>query len=244
MCRMLGVVFKGSFPLDRLEDLRRLSEIGKIPGYDELGHRDGWGIVSFRDGNPRYIGRSPRPAFLDPSFDSAEEAVPDIVAPNIVLAHVRAASKGTATLPNTHPFIVGQLVLGHNGTLEDFFPETSRKAKGETDSERLALLVADRFEEKGDLGDAMKSVIRGELSEHEFSSAIMLASDGRRLFGYRDFSKEGMADYYDLRVCKNADYVALYQQTLHECGGSESRVKKGELVTVALNLDIVREMVL
>jgi len=244
MCRMLGVVFRGVFPLDRLADLRRLSQVGRIPGYEELGHRDGWGIVSFRDGNPRYIGRSPRPAFLDPSFDSAEEAIPDIAAPNILVAHVRAASKGTATLPNTHPFIIGQMVLGHNGTIEDFFPETSRKAKGETDSERLALLVADRFEEKGDLRDAMKSVIREELSAHEFSSAIMLTSDGKRLLGYRDFAKEEMADYYDLRICKGSDFVALYQQTLLECEGSESRVKKGELVTVALDLKVERAMVI
>lgn len=244
MCRMLGAVFRREFPLEMLADLRNLSEVGKIPGYEELGHRDGWGIVSFRDGNPRYIGRSPRPAFLDPSFDSAVADIPKIVAPNILIAHVRAASKGTATLPNTHPFVIGQMVLGHNGTIEDFFPETRRKPKGETDSERLALLVADRFEEKGDLREAMKSVISAELSEHEFSSAIMLASDGKRLVGYRDFSKKDMADYYDLRICKRSGSVALYQQSTYEYEGTLSRIKKGELVTVGLDLKVEREKVL
>ncbi len=243
MCRMLGVVFRGAFPLSTLSDLRRLSEVGKIPGYDELGHRDGWGIVSFRNGAPRYLGRSPRPAFLDPSFDSALESVPEVAAPNILIGHVRAASKGTATLPNTHPFVIGGLVLGHNGTIEDFFPETTRKPKGETDSERLALLVGDRFVEKGELGEAMKSVIRGELSEHEFSSAIMLASDGKRLFGYRDYAREEMADYYDLRFCRCGDYVAMYQQTILGYDDEISRVKKGELVSVGLDLKVRRERV-
>jgi predicted glutamine amidotransferase len=243
MCRMVGVVYRDEFPMETLTDLRHLSGIGKIPDEDELGHRDGWGIVSFRNGTPRYIGRSPRPAFLDPSFDSALEDIPDVGAPNILIAHVRAASKGTATLANTHPFVIGNIVLGHNGTIEDFFPKTTRKPKGETDSERLALLVADRMDEEGDLGDAMRSVICHELSEHEFSSAIMLASDGKTLYGYRDYAKRNRANYYDLWISKCRGYVAFYQQTILGYGGSVSRVKKKELVSVGLDLKVRRQRI-
>lgn len=244
MCRMVGVVFRNEFPMGTLTDMRHISETGKVPDCDEVGHRDGWGIVSFRNGNPRYIGRSPRPAFMDPSFDSALEDIPELVPPNILIAHVRAASKGTATLPNTHPFVVDGMVLGHNGTIEGFHPRTTRKPKGDTDSERLALLVADRLDEKGDLGEALKSVIRGELSEHEFSSAIMLASDGKRLYGYRDFAKRNRADYYDLRMSQCKEYVALYQQTFMGYRGRQSRVEKRELVSVGLDLRVKRERVL
>lgn len=244
MCRMVGVVFRDGFPMGTLTDLRHISEVGKIPGCEETGHRDGWGMVSFKDGNPRYIGRSPRPAFLDPSFDSALEDIPHLVPPNILMAHARAASKGTATLPNTHPFVVDGIVLGHNGTIENFHPTTTRKPKGETDSERLALLVADRYEEKRDLGAALKSVIFGELSEHEFSSAIMLASDGKTLFGYRDYARKDRAKYYTLCMCQCKEYVALFQETYIGYEGKISRLKKGEFVSVGLDLKVKREQVL
>ena len=243
MCRMLGVVFTREFPMETLADLRCESETGEIPGEKERGHRDGWGIVSFRDGNPRYIGRSPRPAFLDPSFDSALCDVPELVPPNILIAHVRAASKGTATLPNTHPFVVDGIVLGHNGTIESFQPKTTREPKGETDSERLALLVADRYDEKKDLRAALRSVILDEMSEHEFSSAIMLASDGRVLCGYRDFAQKDRARYYNLRLCQCGNFVGLFQETYLGYEGRISQVKKGELVSVDLDLKVKREQV-
>ena len=170
MCRMVGVVFRNEFPMGTLTDLRHLSEVGKIPEEEQLGHRDGWGIVSFRNGTPRYVGRSSRPAFLDPSFDSALEDIPELAGQNILIAHVRAASEGTALLPNTHPFVVDGIVLGHNGTIENFHPRTTRKPKGETDSERLALLVADRYDEKGDLRMALKSVALSEVYSRATSS--------------------------------------------------------------------------
>ena len=243
MCRMVGVVFRSQFPMGTLADLRRVSEVGKIPEEKERGHRDGWGIVSFRNSTPRYIGRSPRPAFLDPSFDSALEDIPELGAPNVLIAHVRAASKGTVTLPNTHPFVVDGIVLGHNGTIEDFHPRTSRKPKGETDSERLTLLVADRYDEKGTLGAALKSVILEELSEHDFSSAIMLASDGKALFGYRDYARKDRARYYTLRMCQCKDYVSLFQETSLGYKGRLSSVKKGEMVSVGLDLKVKRERI-
>lgn len=244
MCRMVGVVFRNEFPMGTLTDLRHVSEVGKIPEVEQLGHRDGWGIVSFRNGTSRYIGRSTRPAFIDPSFDSALEDIPELAGPNILIAHVRASSKGAATLPNTHPFVVDGIVLGHNGTIEDFHPGTTRKPKGETDSERLALLVADRYDEEGDLGMALKSVILGELSEHEFSSAVMLASDGETLYGYRDYARKDRARYYALRMCQCKDYVALFQQTRIGYKGKLSSVKKGELVSISLDLMVRREQVL
>jgi len=242
MCRMVGVVFTDVFPMGTLTDLRHVAEIGKIPGEKEPGHRDGWGIVSFRDGTPRYIGRSPRPAFLDPSFDSALEDIPEIDPPNIVIAHVRAASTGSASIPNTHPFVVGGIVLGHNGTIKDFHPVTERKPKGDTDSERLALVLAERFEEKGDLKEALASVILEDIAGHDLTAAVLLVSDDKNLYGYRDFAKGRMADYYDLRIARCKDFVALYQETFLGYSGDISRVKKGELVSVGLDLRVEREM--
>jgi predicted glutamine amidotransferase len=239
MCRMVGVVFRDEFPLGTLVDLRHVSQVGRIPGTKEPGHRDGWGMVSFRGGDPRYIGRSPREAFLDPSYDSALEDIQALESPNIVIAHVRAASKGTAALANTHPFVVDGIVLGHNGTLHDFHPVTSRRPKGDTDSERLLLLLADRMEEKGNIKTALKSVILEEIAKYKFSAAVLLVSDGRMLLGYRDYTK--LPEYYDLRIAKCGSYVSLFQETYMGYRTRTSRVKKGQLVSVDLDLKVKRE---
>jgi len=240
MCRMVGVVFKDDFPLGALVDLRHVSQVGRIPGTKEPGHRDGWGIVSFRGGDPRYIGRSPREAFLDPSYDSALEDIPALDVPNIVMAHVRAASMGGAVMMNTHPFVVDGIVLGHNGTINDFHPVTSRKPKGDTDSERLLLLLADRMSEKGDIKTALKSVILEDIVKHKFSAAILLVSDGKVLLGYRDYTK--LPEYYELRIAKCGSYVSLFQETCLGYRTRTSQVKKGQLVSVGLDLKVRREL--
>jgi predicted glutamine amidotransferase len=241
---MVGVVFTKDFPTGTLTDLRHVAEVGQVPEEEEQGHRDGWGIVSFRSGSPRYIGRSPRSMHLDPSFDSALEDVVKIETPNILIAHARAASAGGASIPNTHPFIVEGTVLGHNGTIKDFHPRTKRSPKGETDSERLALLLGDRMDELGALKTALKSVILDDLSSEESTALVLLASDGERLYGYRDYAREDRADYYDLRIAKCEGYVALFQESFMGYCGRISHVKKGELVSVDLDLTIKREMLL
>lgn len=243
MCRMVGVVFRESFPVDTLVDLRHVSEVGRVPGEEEPGHNDGWGIVSFMAGSPRYIGRSPRPMRMDPSFDSALADVRRIVPPNILIAHARAASSGGAKMENTHPFVVDGIVLGHNGTVYDLALPRNKAPKGETDSEILAMLLAERFQEKRDLASALQSLILEEISSRKFTAAMLLASDGKVLCGYRDFTDDAKADYYDLRIAKCTDHVALFQETYLGYSGEVSHLSKGELVTVSPDLSIRRVQV-
>lgn len=244
MCRMLGVVYKGAFPKEALSDLKRVSEIGKIPDEEKLGHRDGWGIVSFRNAAPFYIGRSAKWAAEDPAFDSALKDVARLDRPNILIAHVRALSHGVASIPNTHPFIMNGLVLGHNGTLDDFKPSTRHKPKGETDSEILMALLADRMDEKKDLRSAVRSLIKEDVADHDFSALILMISDGKKLYAYRDYGRGRSQDYYNLRLARAGDSVVLFQETRLKYECELPTIRKGELAIVDLNLNIEREMLL
>ena len=241
MCRMVGAVFRGEFPISVLRDLQHVAQIGMIPNEPEPGHRDGWGVVAFTNRSPEYVGRSPRPIFLDPSFDSALQTVKRLSSPNILIAHVRAASAGGATMENTHPFIANGVALGHNGTVLNFEPMTSRKPRGETDTERLTLLLADRVEEKGDLRSALKSIIQEDAARAGFTALVLLASDGSRLLAYRDYAKEDRASYYDLKYAICSDYIAFFQETVMDQGSRVVQVKKGELVTADLDLGVTAE---
>jgi predicted glutamine amidotransferase len=239
MCRMVGVVSRDKFPMSVLTDLRKMSREGVIPNHARRGHRDGWGVATFVDGAPVYLGRSPIWAAEDSSFDVAVQKASELRPPSIVIGHVRAASRGKAEIANTHPFIVGGIVLGHNGTIKGLDPATKRKRMGETDSELLALILADRYEQKHDLRTALKTVIRDEVLDREFTGAVLIVSDGKTLCGYRDYSENG--NYYDLRVVTGKDRVILFQETAGGIDGADSQVRRGELVSIGLDLEVARE---
>jgi len=243
MCRMVGVVFRKEFPFSVLRDLRQIAEVGLIPGYEERGHRDGWGMVSFRNGSPDYIVRSPRPMHLDSAFDDALDKIPRLATPNILIAHARAASEGKSSLVNTHPFVVDGIAVAHNGTVTDYRPKTTRAPEGETDSERLSLVIADRYQETRSVQSAMELLVRNDLANHKFSAAIFLVSDGRTLYGYRDYSDDKKADYYDLNLAVSQDHVVLFQESNVGYRGDLTRVGKGELVSIDTDLKVTRQMI-
>lgn len=240
MCRMVGVAFRGRFPVEALHDLQAVARDGRIPGEDQPGHRDGWGIVSYSNGWPRYMGRSSRPLPDDPSFESAVQDVVRLPPPSFLIAHARAASTGGATIQNAHPFVVGRTALAHNGTVYGLKPPYGKVPKGESDSEVLALILENRLEQGQDLVSALTSVIREDIAGHDFSAAVLIVSDGERLLAYRDFKDPARASYYDLKLARLPDSVVLFQETRCGYDGEISQVAKGELVSIDLDLGVDR----
>ncbi|MGD9962944.1 MAG: class II glutamine amidotransferase [Thermoplasmata archaeon] len=246
MCRMVGVVFRSSFPTESLTALRGVAETGTIPEEEERGHRDGWGIVSFSQGSPVLVGKSERPAHLDPSFDSAMSSAAATPPPNMVIAHVRAASAGSVSLANTHPFISGRLVLAHNGTVKGTIPNATRSPKGDTDSEKLLLLVADRYSRTNDLVASVVGLVREDLKDTTYRGLVLLVSDGSRLVGFRKVYHQDWEWYYKLRLAVRANEVMLFQEVPEGCAvdGQVSEVVDGELVSIEMGLDVTRTKIL
>ena len=242
MCRMIGVVYRKDFPMESLIDLRDVAQTGLIPGEPDPGHKDGWGIVSFRNGSPLYVGRSTRPIFKDESFESARHDVIKIQPPNILVAHARALSSGAATMSNTHPFVMNGMVLCHNGTVKNIGFKPRRPTKGETDSEKLLARLIDRVEESGDLEGSIKNLVSEDIHPLEYTAAIMFISDGMRLFAYRDYSPGRSPDYYNLKMAVGNDSVAFFQETRTGYEGEIAQIENGELVTVDLDLNIKRQL--
>lgn len=246
MCRMVGVVFRDRLDPEAFRDLRHVAETGKVPDQgDELpGHRDGWGVVSFMAGSPIYVGRSEREMHLDPSYDSALCGAAKLIGPNIVIAHARRGSEGSRSMANTHPFVSDSIAFAHNGTVRSFHPATSRKAKGQTDSERLFMAFMERHDEKKDLKRALRSLILEDVAGHEYTAVILMISDGRSLVGYRGYADERDAWYYGLKVSRCPSAVTLFQETVHGYAGEVDEARNGEMVTVGLDLSVETEKVL
>ncbi|MCJ7562680.1 MAG: class II glutamine amidotransferase [Thermoplasmata archaeon] len=240
MCRMIGGVFRDKFPIGALKDLQHVSELGEVPdrGTEELGHRDGWGIVTFSSGSSKLLGKSERPMHLDPSFDAALEDVAKLEGPNILIAHARRGSEGSLSLANTHPFISDGIVFAHNGTVKKFHPNTSSNPLGQTDSERVFMTLLDRLDEKKSMTSAIETLVKEDVRGHEFTGLMLLISDGKKLYGYRGYSQEKDSWYYTMNVSKCPDEVIVYQQTHMGYAPPIDEVKNGELVTVDLDLNV------
>jgi predicted glutamine amidotransferase len=215
MCRMIGVVFSKSFPYASLDDLRHVAEVGKVPdqGDEEDGHRDGWGMVSFRRSSPFYMGRSARPIHIDPSFDQAAKEISSLETPNILICHARRGTEGATNLPNTHPFVTDGIVFAHNGSVKDYHPETRFVPKGDSDSARVFSKFIDEYDESRDVRSALIKLIGGSVHGHNYTGLILLISDGRFLYGYRDYGPGRDPNYYNLKFAKYADKVIMFQES-------------------------------
>lgn len=243
MCRMIGVVFHSSFPYDALDALRHVAEVGKVPdqGDEEDGHRDGWGMVSFRRGSPYYLGRSARPIHIDPSFEQASKDISSLERPNILVCHARRGTQGATNLQNTHPFVTGGIVFAHNGSVMEYHPETVFRPRGDSDSARVFSRFVDEYSKGRDVRDAMVGLLADSVHGHEFTGLILLVSDGKSLYGYREYGPGRDAEYYNLKLMRRDDRAILFQQGDVQCSEDVEQVGNGELVTIGLDLRVKRE---
>ncbi|MFO1536254.1 MAG: class II glutamine amidotransferase [Actinomycetota bacterium] len=196
-------------------------------------NREGWGIAWWRDGGPE-IHKEPIPA--DESALAAR-LVDEHPASAMFLVHVRAATIGERTLPNTHPWAAPALgrtwVFAHNGTVRalDRLDLGDRNPTGDTDSERAFLHLLTRLEaqppESSDdaagLADAVHAVGR-ELSTHD-SRVNFLCTDGTTLFAYHDGHKT-------LHLLERSDGVIVASVPLTDEPGW-TRLAAGAFVVVA-----------
>ena len=73
MCRMLGIMPDRNTTPDFsiVRSFRNLASCGKVPRGSSPGHSDGWGIVTWELGVPKYLAREPTNAFSDSKFEQA-----------------------------------------------------------------------------------------------------------------------------------------------------------------------------
>src|ERR1700761_8382724 len=110
MCRLFGMT-GGSEPVRATFWLLQASD-----SLSEQSRRepDGAGIGFFDKHDSSVVSKQPIAAFEDRRF--AEEA--QEVEARTFVAHVRFASTGALTLPNTHPFEQAGRLFAHNGVIE------------------------------------------------------------------------------------------------------------------------------
>ncbi|HTY72346.1 MAG TPA: glutamine--fructose-6-phosphate transaminase (isomerizing) [Actinomycetes bacterium] len=153
MCGIVGYV--GDKPvLDVvLEGLRRL----EYRGYDSAG------VAVVSDGALAVAKRAGKLVNLEKALK--EHPLPPAT---VGIGHTRWATHGAPTDRNAHPHLddAGRVAVIHNGIIENFarlraeLESRGREFRSDTDTEVAAHLVAEAYDELGDLAEAMRFVCR------------------------------------------------------------------------------------
>lgn len=185
MCQLLGLCFN-----------QYVSPSLSFRGFIKRGdyNRDGWGLAYYPD-NAAQVIKEPLRANESPVANFFREY--KIIKSKIIIAHVRAASKGNISYKNTHPFhreLNGkEFVFAHNGTLFDYnILDTGRfKPLGDTDSEHVFCYLLNKIEKQNiDIYNWEQNYfnyvyeILKEINQYGYFNCLF--SDGEYLFAYHD----------------------------------------------------------
>ncbi|HEX3834461.1 MAG TPA: class II glutamine amidotransferase [Solirubrobacteraceae bacterium] len=145
---------------------------------------DGAGIGTFDAGGSPVVDKQPLAAYEDRRF---AEGARDLESRTFV-AHVRYASSGKLTMPNTHPFERDGRLFAHNGVIGDLerleaeLGEAGGLVQGETDSERFFALITREIErtDTDDVGAGIAAAARwvaGNVPVLSINCVLVTASD-------------------------------------------------------------------
>jgi glutamine---fructose-6-phosphate transaminase (isomerizing) len=147
MCGIVGFVGSSEASEHVLDGLRRL----EYRGYDSAG------IATVHNGAIHLRRRKGKLKQLERSL--REEALPG----ELAVGHTRWATHGKPSEENAHPHQVGDVVVVHNGIIENFieikhdFEQSGREFSSETDTEVIAHLIAN---EEGSLEQRVRLALR------------------------------------------------------------------------------------
>jgi predicted glutamine amidotransferase len=174
MCRLLAHVAR------RPRTLIDAVGAADVTSFGDLSprHPDGWGMAWWDGATTPERIRAVGGARDDPAFHAATASIQA----SAMVVHLRGATPGlTIGLENCHPFVREGAAFAQNGALHPQHllpqllpPALESEAEGSTDSERLFLLLHDRFSgSHRPFPDVMREVL-GEVLER-FTSPVLNA---------------------------------------------------------------------
>ena len=215
MCRMLGLKnFEYARHKEILEDFLALADTGNVLPGSKPGHHDGWGIGYYENGR----------AVVHKSGGSAAEEKEDfrktcarIDRTKVLLVHLRKSSwKGTSIADHAHPFSHENFLFAHNGTIEDYktllmkFTGRDQPRPDARDTEVYFRYVM-KFASLG-AAKALKKAVQHIKKYNSYTSLSCLFSDGRNLYGYREYSHH--PEYYSLYHASFGEAALISSQPL------------------------------
>ncbi|WP_375427046.1 glutamine--fructose-6-phosphate transaminase (isomerizing) [uncultured Sphingomonas sp.] len=173
MCGIVGILGAGPVADRLLDGLKRL----EYRGYDSAG------ICTVHEGD---FDRRRAPGKL---ANLAERLREEPLPGEGGIAHTRWATHGAPTVNNAHPHIVGDVVVVHNGIIENFktlrdeLITAGRDFRSQTDSEVVAHLLAREIERGREPREALAAVL--PMLHGAFALGVMVRTHPDLLLGAR-----------------------------------------------------------
>jgi len=239
MCRMLATVGDFAGRRELFFKFQVLAATGKVSERSKPGHRDGWGIICYEHGLPKYVGRSSADAAGDVSYAMACDLLAGIKQPGVIMGHLRKASFGDRSIENTQPLLHGKWSFAHNGTI--WSPEY-RGSNRRSDSVIFFQRLIEAIEASSSnlpMEDVIVGTVRKARREmvsnpdrmgRAYSSLTFIMSDGASLYALRDFASQHDADYYTLYYLRATNAIIFCQERIID--GEWKLIPNGNLATV------------
>lgn len=212
MCRLLAIIDprdKETVQTDLLQ-FGMLAENGAVPPGDNAGHKDGWGIAAYKNGDVVFFEKNPNDASKDGKYQAAIKKVSELNPP-LVIGHLRKRARGGISMDDTHPYRFGPYVFCHNGTVRNFEtlalePKYSALRRGTADSEVVFLYLLQTIEKTGDfLAGFLEGVEK--MRTMDYTAMNILMSDGKRLIAMREANENN--DYVKKNILCDVYYTLL-----------------------------------
>lgn len=213
MCRLLGIFGHNEAWKRILLEFSALAEYGK-----GAPHQDGWGLAKSNEGNyaMSLVDKQLGSAYQSQKFQEMVRSL--IKQPQILLCHLRKASKNVPiSFANAQPFITEKWAFIHNGTIynaeslsrDSFYKITSDNS----DTEYFFHYILTRLSKK-EKDETELDVLSNAISDMslDFSSINCFLSNGVDLFVIRWYKKLG--NYYTLFYNKSLDNVIICSEPI------------------------------
>jgi predicted glutamine amidotransferase len=192
MCRLLTLIEPDPALQDKaVQQFGDLAESGAVPPGLAKGHADGWGVVTYKNGEIQNFEKQPVSAYQNPAFINAASKHSS---PSLLLAHLRKASVGSISPENTQPYVWNSYSFCHNGTI--FNPEKLKVSaefqlakKGTADSEVLFLWLVQKMNLHPHPEEVFAAAGR-ELQKLDYTATNILFTDGKLLFALRQANEK------------------------------------------------------
>ncbi len=215
MCRLLATTDGNTQFTERaLQEFGELADCGCVPAGKPKGHKDGWGVAAFSGGKLVVLEKEPADAYQNPKFRAAAEQVGALGKTNIVLGHLRKAVIGADTMHNTQPFVKGQFLFAHNGSVMQkerlpLSPAAKKQVKGETDSELLFYYILQMMagtKTAQAARRALTNAVRYVKKHHDYTAMNIIFTNGRFVWAVREVNSKNE----NVRKLKLLNYYTLY----------------------------------
>ena len=200
MCELLGLAFNE--PVTAGISFRGFR-------HRSASNSHGWGLAWFEDGRAS-IQKEAAPAIESKAALNAQTDTS--ISSSIFIGHVRYATCGLKSRPNTHPFhqiVHGRsIVFAHNGTLSGLPQQNHFRLNGETDSEQAFCVFLSWMKEE-EVPFSNYAWIEDRLRRmNRLGHMNLLFSNGSELFSYHD-----MNGYKGLHLtCREAPFPSINLQ--------------------------------